>query len=916
MADGTGGDNRGAAYVLFLAAPPVAAGAPTVTRPTSASITDSTATLGGSVPRDGGAAITERGVVYALTSANNNPTINGSGVTKVTTTGTTGDFTVPVTCLTASSGYSYKAYATNSQGTTYSSVATFVTTAPPLANFVVGTLDDEDDGQTTQDADLSLREAIRLADADVNASVFTFAAGLFSGGDQTTTLTQFDTGLESGEVGATAFKITTNLTIDGPTGNDGLTIARSADKFRLFHVTTAGSLTLSGGVAQGTTISSGGGAAGMGGAIFNQGNLTLRQSTLSGNAATGGVGGTNGGYGGTGAYGAGGSGGNRAYFGGFSGGVGGGGGGAGFSRGGGRGGNGGGGGVGFKGPAGSGGAGMGGAIFNESGTVTITNSTLGSNTATGGSGAVFAVADSNSGTGFTSGNVTLSLNNTILANTAGAAGGGVYSYGGVTTISDSTISGNVSNVGALRNAEGGVMVVTNSTISGNRARFTGGGISNYGALTLANSTVTDNHSDDNNTGGSRGGGLYNYVDGEAAATITNSIVAGNFRGSGTTTADDLFGSVTANFSLTGNTTSATITGANNLLNVDPLLSPLADNGAPTQTHALLAGSPAIDAGSNALILDDTFDLDGDDDLDESLPFDQRGAGHPRMIYGLVDIGAFEFLVTPTLSMTLTGGNLTVTDGDATGKDNVLTVETDGTNLVISDASESFAEAEVAMISGATLSNQNRTLTIPLASITSRIMIDGTLGADSVTILETLVFTGQAEQITVRSPSENTLEASSVTLVADAINLQTVIAVGTGTVTLETQTAGTLIKLGGADAMGTLGLTDTELDFITAGKLVIGNTSSGAITVSADVDLTDTPAITILHLQTASSVTATAGALKVAELAINAGGAVTLDARRQRHESLEAGNRHAGCHHGQPERLNHRRSGGRREQQQR
>ena len=102
--------------------------APTVTSPTSASITATGATLGGNVTADGGSAITERGVVYALTATNNDPVINGTGVTKVTAdTASTGVFTKAVTGLTSASGYSFKAYAINAEGTTYSTVATFST---------------------------------------------------------------------------------------------------------------------------------------------------------------------------------------------------------------------------------------------------------------------------------------------------------------------------------------------------------------------------------------------------------------------------------------------------------------------------------------------------------------------------------------------------------------------------------------------------------------------------------------------------------------------------------------------------------------------------------------------------------------------------------------------------------------------
>lgn len=100
---------------------------PALASPTAVSITATSAALGGDVTTDGGATITERGIVYSVTAANNNPLIGGTGVTKVAGTGTTGVFTVAVTGLTPGTGYSYKAYAINSQGTSYTSVATFTT---------------------------------------------------------------------------------------------------------------------------------------------------------------------------------------------------------------------------------------------------------------------------------------------------------------------------------------------------------------------------------------------------------------------------------------------------------------------------------------------------------------------------------------------------------------------------------------------------------------------------------------------------------------------------------------------------------------------------------------------------------------------------------------------------------------------
>jgi Cadherin-like domain/Cadherin-like beta sandwich domain len=107
--------------------------APTVTTPTSANIAATTATLGGNATAENTSPITERGVVYSLTSANADPLISGTGVTKVTASGTSlGVFTVPVTGLTTGGAYSFKAYATSGTGTGYTSVATF-SYAPEIA---------------------------------------------------------------------------------------------------------------------------------------------------------------------------------------------------------------------------------------------------------------------------------------------------------------------------------------------------------------------------------------------------------------------------------------------------------------------------------------------------------------------------------------------------------------------------------------------------------------------------------------------------------------------------------------------------------------------------------------------------------------------------------------------------------------
>ena len=103
---------------------------PTVTTPTSASITVTSATLGGNVTSAGTASITARGICYAPTATDSNPRIGDSGVT-CTPEGatTTGVFTVAVSNLLGNTAYSYNAYATNSVGTSYV-LGTFSTVNP------------------------------------------------------------------------------------------------------------------------------------------------------------------------------------------------------------------------------------------------------------------------------------------------------------------------------------------------------------------------------------------------------------------------------------------------------------------------------------------------------------------------------------------------------------------------------------------------------------------------------------------------------------------------------------------------------------------------------------------------------------------------------------------------------------------
>ncbi len=116
--------------------------------------------------------------------------------------------------------------------------------------------------------------------------------------------------------------------------------------------------------------------------------------------------------------------------------------------------------------------------------------------------------------------------------------------------------------------------------------------------------------------------------------ITNSIVAGNTAGGGMSDIDPGTGAITVDYSLIGDTSGSGITGGTgtgNILDVDPMLGPLAGNGGPTQTHTLLSGSPAIDMGDPAILFNPA-------------EFDQRGSPFARVVDGgglRIDMGAYE-----------------------------------------------------------------------------------------------------------------------------------------------------------------------------------------------------------------------------------------------------------------------------------
>jgi hypothetical protein len=296
------------------------------------------------------------------------------------------------------------------------------------------------------------------------------------------------------------------------------------------------------------------------------------------------------------------------------------------------------------------GGGFGGAIDFEptlGGTMTVTNSTFASNTAQGGS-----LSQGGFGGGISfepSGTASLTVtNSTFASNTAGSGatsgggfGGGIsFEPSGTSTL---TVTGSTfsSNTAAGSTSQGGfgggidyepagggdVLSVTNSTFFGNTA----GGLSGFGGAmdyepttgdtaTLTNVTIVGNSVNRTN----QGGGL----DIEAPMTIRNSIVSGNTAGS-TVNNCAVFGPT--DLAVGGHNIEQGTTCVGFDINANPLLGPLANNGGPTQTMALLAGSPAIDAG-----------------LPTFCPAtDQRGIARPDQPGTACDIGAYEFVVPQT-----------------------------------------------------------------------------------------------------------------------------------------------------------------------------------------------------------------------------------------------------------------------------
>ncbi|MGQ0621976.1 MAG: Calx-beta domain-containing protein [Panacagrimonas sp.] len=218
------------------------------------------------------------------------------------------------------------------------------------------------------------------------------------------------------------------------------------------------------------------------------------------------------------------------------------------------------------------------------------------------------------------GGATLNLEQvTLTGGMTSGPGAGLYNNGGTVNVTASTISGNTlvgsSNSGGGIANLGGTVRVINSTISGNSGGASG--IANIGATLIVTDSTINNSI------------LSTDLGGTASLTFARSIVGdcSSFFAGGSTT-------FTSNgYNITGSG-SCNFNGPGDITGTDPLLGPLQNNGGPTRTHALLAGSPAIDRVPAGLCA----------------PTDQRGEPRPPGV--ACDAGAYEldnFFVVSSLA---------------------------------------------------------------------------------------------------------------------------------------------------------------------------------------------------------------------------------------------------------------------------
>jgi hypothetical protein len=408
------------------------------------------------------------------------------------------------------------------------------------------------------------------------------------------------------------------------------------------------------------------------------------------------------------------------------------------------------------------------------------------------------------------------LTSCTVRRNAGIEGGGLFnSSGSALRLVDCTVSGNTALEGISSQPFGayggglyndGVAEITDSTISGNTALQRGGGVYNKGKATITSSTVSGNEA------GYRGGGLYNFGGKyyHCTAVLSDTIVAGNTNKA--QSASDIGGNgesaVTGSYNLVGTGGSGGLTAAhNNLCNVaDPGLGPLANNGGPTETMALLPGSPAIGAGTT--IAGVTTDQQGDplDSPPDIGAYQIRGThGSALAFAGLASPSVSYGTASVTLSGTLASGNLAPPNGES---------------VVI------------------TLSGVTKHATLGAGGAFSAAFVVSTLGVSGSPYTITYSYAGDQTYAPTRATGSLTVSKGSANLAltsshGSAVYGQPITFVATVTATGATPT-GAVTFYSGSTPMGTVTLHGSDTAMLTISRLAPGSHSISAA-YSGDVD---------------------------------------------------------------------------------
>jgi hypothetical protein len=460
--------------------------------------------------------------------------------------------------------------------------------------------------------------------------------------------------------------------------------------------------------------------------------------------------------------------------------------------------------VGGGGSGGSGGNATGGGLYTAAGSVTLTNDTLSDNDAQGGNGG--------------QGGTTAGLAGASGGNGGNATGGGVYVASGSVTLTNDTLTGN--------NAQGGLGGLGGSTGSRGGSGGFGGSASGGGlyvaggSVTLSNDTLSGNDAQGGKggqggsggtSGGGRaaggsggnatGGGLY-LVSG-STTTLANTLIAQDTLTAGTgarggsagsASGPDVSGTVTSSdHDLVGDGTgSSGFSTANgdqvgtSARPIDPLLAPLGNYGGPTQTIALLPGSPALDAGTSS----------------DAPPTDQRGVSRPQG--GAPDVGAFQ---SQGFNFTVSGGdNQSTPITTAFAQTLVVTVTAvDGVDPVAGGqltftTPSSGASAALSPANPVTIASDGTARVKATANATAG-TYDVTANTAGVLSPAAFLLTNVGTTTTTASNATTTFNASTQNLTLNASVTSDAGAVNAGSVTFTVLQGGTV--LGTATTSGTL-----------------------------------------------------------------------------------------------------------------